>query len=83
MARPPAAGHARRVGSPKSTQAPMTHVTGTGTFLADSTQRSIAGCAHLGFQRLGRRETTAGFVGTNVAPGDFARASFSEQIRSG
>ena len=45
-----------------------------GNFFADSPQ-SIAGCAHLGFQRLSRRETTAGFIGANVAPGDFAQAS--------
>jgi hypothetical protein len=56
---PPASGYARRIASPESTQPPMTHVTGTGTFFGHSTQRRIAGCAHLGFQRHGRREARA------------------------
>jgi hypothetical protein len=71
---PPASGYARRIASPESTQPPMTHVTGTGTFFGHSTQRSIAGCAHLGFQRRGRVKHSPRFIGTAVASADLARA---------
>jgi hypothetical protein len=72
---PAASGYARRIASPESTQPPMTHVTGTGTFLATPHNAALPVVRILVFKDVVDVKHPPRFIGTNVAPADFARAS--------